>query len=149
MPTLTPELELELEPVLFVDELEPLLLPEELVLEFPDDLPLPLLLELPAALTLKCPLLAGRCKAMLPSMGANPTAIVISQRVRFIVLSVLSVRASPPARRAMPAARKNPRQPACHTQGRGNTYPCTSYELLHCTRLEWTDRISAQTIPRE
>jgi hypothetical protein len=52
-PTLTPELELELEPVLLVDELVLPLLPEELVLEFPDDLPPPLLLELPAALTLK------------------------------------------------------------------------------------------------
>jgi hypothetical protein len=149
MPTLTPELELELEPVLLVDELELLLFAEELVLELPDDLPPPLLLELPAALTLKCPLPAGRCKAILPSMGANPTAIVISQRVRFIVLSVLSVRASPPARRAMPAARKNHDNPRAIHKGEETPIPGTSYDLLHCIQLEWTDRMSAQTIPRE
>ena len=83
-PTLTLELELELEPV----EDEPLLLlVEELLL----DLPPPLGLELDAALMPRCTPTTGRCIAMLPSMGAIPRAIVISQRVRPIVLSVLTV----------------------------------------------------------
>jgi hypothetical protein len=78
-PTLTPELEeLELELVL-EDELPP-----PVLVDFPPDFPPPLGLELDEELRLKCRLPPGRCIAMLPSMGAKPRAIAISQRVRFI-----------------------------------------------------------------
>ena len=87
-PTLTLELELELEPV--EDELLVLLL-EELLLDLPPDFPAALGLELDAALTPRWKPAIGRWIAMLPSMGASPKAIVISQRVRPIVLSVLTV----------------------------------------------------------
>ena len=78
IPTLTEELELEL-----LEEEEELLLLDELELElFPPDLPDGLALDPVAALALRCKLLPGRSSAMLPSMGARPRAIVISQRVR-------------------------------------------------------------------
>jgi len=77
MPTLIEELELEL-----LEEEDELLLPEELELELLPDLPEGLALEPVAALALRKTWLPGRSKAMLPSMGARPKAIVISQRVR-------------------------------------------------------------------
>jgi hypothetical protein len=73
-------------------------LPEELD-ELPPDFPFELAPELPPELapelapelTLDMTLLPGGCNATPPSMGANPRTIVITQRVRSIVLSVLSV----------------------------------------------------------
>ena len=56
--------------------------------------------ELAAELTLKLTPLPPGCTAMPPSMGANPRAIVISQRAKSIVLSVLSVCAEQPTRTA-------------------------------------------------
>ena len=113
-PTLTAELELELE--LLEDELELLLL-DEFALDLPlPDLPPPLDAELDEADRLKLTPVPGRCMAMVASMGAKPRIIVISQRERFIrSLRAIGLRTTPPARRAKPTERKNPRLPASHT----------------------------------
>jgi len=122
-PTLTAELELELLPVevlvlpVLVDEL--LLLLDEPESDLVPDLPPAFELELAAALRPNLRLPIEPCITMPASMGARPRAIVISQRVRLIVLSVQTVCAIPPARRAVPAERKNPRQPALTRNGQG------------------------------
>jgi hypothetical protein len=73
-----------------LDELPPDF-PFELAPELPPELPPELAPELAPALTLDVTLLPGGCNATPPSMGANPRTIVMIQRVRSIVLSVLSV----------------------------------------------------------
>jgi len=112
-PTLTAELELELE--LLEEELALLLLDEFELDLLPPDLP-PLDVELDEADRLKLTPVPGRCMAMVASMGAKPRIIVISQRERFIrSLRAIGLRTTPPARRAKPTERKNPRLPASHT----------------------------------
>jgi hypothetical protein len=92
-PALTLELPLEPGVELGVElELE---LPVELPLEFPLDLEPAAVAAFTAELALGRIPLPGGCNAMPPSMGANPSAMVIIQRVRPIVFSVLSVCANP------------------------------------------------------
>jgi hypothetical protein len=127
MPTLTAELELELEPVLDVleDELALLLLDEPALDLPPPDLPPALDVELDdEAAKLKLTLEPEPCTAMLASIGARPSAIVISQRVRLIrSLRAIGLRKNPSARRASLTERKNPRLPASQTQWRGSNFP--------------------------
>jgi len=95
------------------EELEEL--PPDFAPELAPELPPELAPELAPVLTLDVTLLRCGCTATPPSMGASPRAIVITQRVRSIVLSVLSVCTHQRrAQRPLRFAHKNPRLPAPH-----------------------------------
>jgi hypothetical protein len=127
--TLTPALTPELPPELpedfapLVDDFAPDL-PEEVLLEFSLDLAVSLAAEvMPDATALPI-----GDSSTLPSMGANPSAMVASQRAKSIVLSVRTVRACPRGRIARRDRRRNPRQPATHARREQLASPYTGCE---------------------
>jgi len=144
-------LELELELLLELEE-EPESPFDALLLDFPPALEL----ETAAACSPSLRLPAGRPMAMLASMGAMPRAIAISHRVRFIVLSVLSVCAkTPPARRAIPTERNTHDYPRSHTSSRDRILPFSMHgrkcarQLRGADKPPFADRSERTYCPRE